>query len=182
MSLNIPPLPLQLSTPPFTYSLSLFLVIYNFKHPGVHAYESSSLHIVIIILQLKGTMRSFPISSRLISHCFVHFQLYGEWSVLTAGDCAGIHGDCALLASIHRCNGLQPCGLSHFIGDFYGDLILFVPPDHHFVWLFSTGLSIFLFCLCFFMNAECMNYLVWKLRIWLAFHLNCLIFVPSDSF
>lgn len=88
---------------------------------------------------------------------------------------------CALLASIHRCNGIRPCGLSHFIGDFYGDLILFVPPDPHFVWLFLTGLSIFLFCLCFVHECRMYELLdVWKLRIWLTFHLNCLIFVPSD--
>lgn len=72
---------------------------------------------------------------------------------------------CALLASIHRCNGLWPCGLSHFIGDFYGDFIFFVPPDPHFVWLFSTGLSIFLFVCVLFLNAECMTCITWFLKV-----------------
>lgn len=66
VSFNMPPLLLQLSTAPITLSLDLFLVFYNLQHPGVHASESSSLHIVIIILQLEGTIQSFPISSRLI--------------------------------------------------------------------------------------------------------------------
>ncbi len=87
---------------------------------------------------------------------------------------------CALLASIHRCNCLRLCGLSHFIGDFMGIRFFFVPPDPDLVWLFSTGLSIFFFVCVLFMNAECMNYSVWKSWIWLAFHLNGLIFVPSD--
>lgn len=63
---------------------------------------------------------------------------------------------CALLASIHCCDGLRPCAFSHFIGDLNGDLVLFVPPGPHFV---SIVLSIF-FLFVLFLNAKCMNYLM----------------------
>lgn len=89
---------------------------------------------------------------------------------------------CALLASIHCCNGLWPCCLSHFIVDFYGDLILFVPPDLSLFDCFRLACRFsFLFVFCSWMQNAWLALLdVWKLKIWLASHLNCSIFMPSD--
>lgn len=152
VSFNMPPLLLQLSTPPITLSLDLFLVFYNLQHPGVHASESSSLHIVIIILQLKGTIQSFPISSRLIFFFSLFCAFSAVWWMIHAyrrrqrGDTWSLR----IVLCSHQYFAVMvydrvPCRIS--LETFMGIWFWLCPPDPHFFSLIVLSIFVlFVFC------------------------------------